>query len=241
LAQAFLVVLAFAICSHFLFHTMAAGNDNTAQIQQMIEFIKNEANEKASEIAAKGEEEASIDRNKILMAGKDKVREDIRKKTKQLETKNAIAKSTAINKHRLDTIKSRQAALMKIQDGAAEKLRADSSGGDFLTKLILQGMLMLLEDQVQVRCRADDDGTIQGCFADAQDQYAAIISEKSGAEKSCTLTLDESNKLPADKLGGVVLSCQKDSITIDNTVDSRLALVMEQAKPKIRQLLFSRK
>jgi len=218
---------------------MAAGNDNTAQIQQMIEFIKNEANEKASEIAAKGEEEASIDRNKILMAGKDKVREDIRKKTKQLETKNAIAKSTAVNQGRLEKIKSRQAALMKIQDGAAEKLRKESSGGDFLTKLILQGMLMLLEDEVLVRCRAGDDGTIKGCLGAAQSQYSAIIQEKTSASKSCTLTLDTENKLPADKLGGVVLSCQKDSITIDNTVDSRLALVMEQAKPKIRLLLFA--
>lgn len=38
-------------------------------------------------------------------------------------------------------------------------------------------------------------------------------------------------KLSADCLGGVVLACQRGTITIDNTVDSRMGLVLEQATP----------
>lgn len=187
---------------------------------------------------SKGEEEASIDRNKILMAGKDKVRADIQQKAKKFETKAAIAKSTAGNHAKLNKIKARQESLMKIQEEAGSKLTSQSSDKAFLTNLLVQGMLMLLEGDVKVRCRAKDDATVQGCFADAVKRYAEVIQKETGATKSCKLSLDANNKLPADKLGGVVLSCQNDSITIDNTVDSRLELVMEQAKPVIRQLLF---
>jgi V-type H+-transporting ATPase subunit E len=219
---------------------MAAGSDVTKkQIEQMTQFILNEATEKSMEIVSKGEEESSISQHKAKEAGKERIRAEYIKKTKALETANAIAKSTAINKGRLDKIKSRQEALGRIHTEASAKLASESSGKKFLTDLIVQGMLMLLEDNVRVRCRAKDDATVQSCFADAQRQYSAVIQKESGASKNCTLSLDATNKLPAEMLGGVVLSCQNDSITVDNTVDSRLGLVMEQAKPKIRQLLFA--
>jgi len=67
--------------------------------------------------------------------------------------------------------------------------------------------------------------------------------------KTAKLTIDKSNRLApapggqpgASCLGGVVLACQNGNITVDNTIDSRMGLVMEQAKPMIRQLLFSSK
>merc|ERR1712127_233206 len=102
-----------------------------------------------------------------------------------------------------------------------------------------QGMLMLIEDEVAVRCCAKDDAVVQGAFAGAQAEYSRIISEEcNGTTKKASLSLD-STKLAAGSLGGVVLTCQNGSITVDNTIDSRLGLVTEQAKPRIRQLLFN--
>merc|ERR1712039_257606 len=120
---------------------------------------------------------------------------------------------------------------------------------EFLTKLITQGMLMLLEDEVEVRCRASDDALVSSCLAAATEEYKKAIASQTGASKECKLTLDKVQKLPPAPggaggawnscLGGVILACQNGSITIDNTIDSRLSLVLDQAKPTIRKLLFN--
>merc|ERR1712107_964815 len=128
------------------------------------------------------------------------------------------------------------------------KLKDQATMKQFVTKLIVQGLLMLLEDQVEVRCRTCDDALVSSCMSDAAREYTKIIQDP-GAEKECKLSLDKAVKLPAAPapgvhgascLGGVVLACQKGTITIDNTIDSRLGLVMEQAKPTIRELLFTK-
>ena len=41
-------------------------------------------------------------------------------------------------------------------------------------------------------------------------------------------------------IGGVVLSCNNGLITVDNTLDTRMRLVVEQDKPAIRAALFPR-
>merc|ERR1711920_92093 len=114
-----------------------------------------------------------------------------------------------------------------------------SKGNDkaFITKLIVQGALMLLEENVSVRCRDADKATVQGCLQAAAAQYAKGIKDNTGADKKCNLTID-SQALPGSSLGGVILSCQDGKITIDNTIDLRLKLSLEQDKPAIRKLLF---
>jgi V-type H+-transporting ATPase subunit E len=216
------------------------GDDTSSQIDQMKSFILNEAHEKAAEINQQAEEQANIEKFKLVEQGKDKVRATYVRKNKELETKVAIAKSTAINKSRLEKIKKRQEALGRIHESALEALKPKSSDKAFIQKLVVQGLLMLLEDDVLVRCRAKDDAVVESCLGEAAKEYANVIQNQTGAKKAVKLSLekDSSKKLPADGLGGIVLSAQKDTITIDNTLEARLDLVMEQAKPKIRSLLF---
>jgi V-type H+-transporting ATPase subunit E len=226
--------------------------DTQSQIQQMSQFILAEAKDKAEEITTKALQEFSVEKMKIVNQMKDKTRGDYERKTKAIETQMAIARSTAVNQSRLEKIKTRQEVLKKIKDDTekqlVDKLRSEAQSKPFITKLIVQGLLMLLEENVQVRCRAVDDKMVQSCLEDAAAQYSQVVQKETGASRSASLTLDKQNKLPpaptegahgATCIGGVVLACQNGSITIDNTIDSRLNLVMEQAKPTIRQLLFS--
>merc|ERR1711918_98389 len=83
----------------------------------------------------------------------------------------------------------------------------------FLKNLIVQGLLMLLEGQVSIRCRKQDERTVQGVFSGAQQDYAGVIKQETGASKSCTLSMD-SEYLPDSCLGGVMLLCQGGKITI---------------------------
>jgi len=218
----------------------SAAADN--QIKQMISFIVSEAEGKASEIQKKGDEEFSIEVHRIITQEKDRIRGTYERKTKQIETSYAINKSMAINKQRLEKIKARQAVMMKVQEdvkGALQQqLKQDALSKPFVTKLIVQGLLMLLESDVTIRCRQQDTQMISACLNDASSQYAKVIKDETGAVKACKLTIDTKEYLPDTCIGGVMLLCQNNKITIDNTIDLRLRLVMEQDKPAIRSLLF---
>eukprot|EP00930_Biecheleria_cincta_P055480 TRINITY_DN417_c0_g1_i1.p1 TRINITY_DN417_c0_g1~~TRINITY_DN417_c0_g1_i1.p1 ORF type:complete len:262 (+),score=83.86 TRINITY_DN417_c0_g1_i1:76-786(+) len=224
-----------------------------AQIEQMMKFIRSEAEDKKKEIEDKAMQEASVEQLRLVTSAKEKIQQEYARKAKQVETQAAIARSTAINRSRLEKIKARQDMLTKLAEDSkaslAAKLKDPATMKKFVTQLMVQGLLMLLEDKVEVRCRASDDALVSSCMADAAKEYTRIIQTETGAKKECTLSLDKAVKLPAAPaaqghgpscLGGVVLACQNGSITIDNTIDSRLGLVMEQAKPTIRELLFTK-
>merc|ERR1719189_1788500 len=128
---------------------------------------------------------------------------------------------------------------------AKAELQKKGSDPQFITNLITQGLLMLLEKDVKVRCRKEDVAKVQAALKGAEAAYSKVIKAETGKDLTVNLSVDSENLPPAPSsgegascLGGVVLICANGKITIDNTIDSRLALVMEQAKPKIRNLLF---
>merc|ERR1712216_985879 len=124
------------------------------------------------------------------------------------------------------------------KDFLVQELKTDAKAKPFITKLIVQGALMLLEDFVVVRCRACDDALVSGCLAEASAEYAKVVKVETGATKTVTLSLDKAKKLPpAPGTNSHGPTCLGGAITVDNTIDSRLELVMDQAKPTIRQLL----
>jgi V-type H+-transporting ATPase subunit E len=227
--------------------------ETKSQIDQMTQFIINEAKDRAEEITTKALQEFSVEKLKVVNSTKEKIRQEYVRKAKQIETQKAIERSTEINKSRLEKIKTRQEMLAKLKEDSKVELASALSGQakskEFTTKLIVQGLLMLLEDEVLVRCRAIDDSMVQGCLQDAAAQYSKVVKDSTGASKTCKISLDTATKLApppenaqhgASCLGGVVLACQSGTITIDNTIDSRLGLVLEQAKPTIRKYLFER-
>merc|ERR1711871_500638 len=134
------------------------------------------------------------------MGTKDKGRQDMMKKQKQVETQLAIAKSTAINRSRLEKIKCRRETLAKVAEEAKvalkQQLSNQAASQQFVTKLIVQGLLMLLEDDVQVVCKASDDALVAACINAAAQQYSEVIKKETGASKSVKVTLDRVNKLP---------------------------------------------
>mmetsp|Transcript_50340 Transcript_50340/g.155617 ORF Transcript_50340/g.155617 Transcript_50340/m.155617 type:complete len:233 (-) Transcript_50340:162-860(-) len=230
----------------------SSSKETQNQIVQMAQFILNEAKDKAEEISAKALQEFSVEKLKVVNQTKEKIEQEYARKTKQIETKQAIARSTAINRSRLEKIKGRQDVISKIADetksSLVQELKSEANMKAFITKLIVQGMLMLLEDEVQVRCRSCDEAVVKTCLEPAMEEYSKVIQKETGSTKTCKLFIDTAVRLPEAPsgangpscLGGVVLACQNGSITVDNTIDSRLGLVLEQAKPKIRSLLFSK-
>jgi V-type H+-transporting ATPase subunit E len=209
-----------------------------AKVSSIEAIIKNEGDAKAAEIEAHGEAEFKAEVLKIVTDQKEKILANFARKKKTVESNYAIAKSTAINKGRLEKVKARQEAVSQISEDCKGQLSKACSDKGFITKLIVQGALMLLEPAVDVRCREKDVQVVESVLADASALYAKQIQTQSGAQKQCKFTVVKGNYIPATSLGGVCLACHEGKITIDNTIDLRLKLVIEQDKPAIRQLLF---
>eukprot|EP00439_Symbiodinium_sp_Y106_P049864 s105_g6.t1 len=117
----------------------------------------------------------------------------------------------AINKQRLEKIKARQEVMHKVSADAqeaitkepevgwahavtrlvrerAQELQKADVGKKFITQLLLQGMLMLLESEVVVKCRQADQAVVQQCLKDMQ----VLL-----ARQACKLTIDTSFLPPA--------------------------------------------
>lgn len=216
--------------------------DAQRQIQQMVNFILNEAKDKAEEIDAKAMEDFNIEKLKLIQQMKDKVRKEYTLKAKKIETQRSIQRSTAINKSRLRTIEERNNLLMNTVDIVKESLAQTVKKGDkykkIVTDLIVQGALMLLEAEVTVVCRKEDVALVKSVLGEAEKAYASEIkNQASGAVKQVKLVIDESKPL-VNKIGGVILQTAGGSIRVDNTLDTRLDLLVEKDKPTIRKILF---
>jgi len=113
------------------------------QIQQMVNFILNEAKDKAEEIDAKTLEDFNIEKLKQAQQMKDKIRIDIDKRKKLAATQLAIARSTQINQSRLQKIEARQQALGELNKICEAELknivRDRSKYQQLLIQLIVQG------------------------------------------------------------------------------------------------------
>merc|ERR1712032_1046004 len=165
----------------------------------------------------------------------------------------AKKKSTQVNDNRKKETELMTDLFQQCFKSAAEKLRSDDGDkAELLTNLILQGLLLLCESDVKVRCLPGDRATIEGQAQTIQELYSKKIKEVTkthaekegkdspGVDKEVTLTLSENTLDPEEHIGGVILECLDGKVTINNTLAARLELVQEKAKPVIRkEILFN--
>lgn len=212
-----------------------------AQVNQMVNFILKEARDTAEGLTGKANEDFNIEKLKLVQSMKDEIRADYNKKKKGVETKQAIERSTAINKARLKKIEARQQCIEKLGTEVADKLKevskAEAKYKQILVDLIVQGSLKLMEEDITVKCRAADAAIVRGVLDQASQAFTKVVAKVAQVNAKLKLTMDKEN-LPATCLGGVVLSCQGGSISVDNTLDTRMKLCMDNDKPMLRQMLF---
>jgi V-type H+-transporting ATPase subunit E len=217
------------------------------QLENMVKFIIKEAEEKAEEIAAKAEEEFTIEKAKRVQAQKLKIMKDFERKEKQVEVQKKIAFSNEVNKSRLRILKAQEDGVQLVLAKAKVRLAEISKPGqkyqDLLKKLILEGMLRIDEPRVQVRCRPEDRKMVEEVLPQCQQDYA------NRTKKQCQLSIDTAHPLPsgpqpgqpehqATCSGGVILTALEDRIVCNNTLDVRLNYAFEGALPEIRRQLF---
>lgn len=222
--------------------------DVSRQIQQMVRFIRQEAEEKANEISVSAEEEFNIEKLQLVEAEKRKIRQEYERKEKQVEVRRKIEYSMQLNASRIKVLQAQDDLVNSMKDAAAKEL-LDVAGhhhtyGHLLKDLIVQGLVRLKEPAVLLRCREEDLELVDAILDNAKHEYA----EKAGVHAP-EIIVDNDVYLPSAPShghtheqfcsGGVVLASRDGKIVYENTLDARLDVVFRKKLPEIRKLLFS--
>lgn len=160
-----------------------------------------------------------------------------------------IQRSKTQNKERITRMKLTNELVESIQNAAgvqmAERLaNNESEYSTLLHKLLVQGLIKLIEPKVTLRCRQSDVGLMSGVIDDAVAEYKeAMLSQVKALEGKddipCVVTVDDKNFLPEFNsddptnscLGGFVMYARKNRIVCSQKLDDRLALTFQQSIP----------
>ena len=213
------------------------------QIRQMVNFILQEAHEKANEIRVKTEHDFNLEKQTLVHEAKLAIQEEFAKKEKDREIQERIARSAEIGECNVKKMKMRDELLQTLLSEGGSKCSVVARGQNYphlLQKLIVQGLIKIEENDVTVYCRNEDIATVESILPDAIKEYVEIMERESGIKLSPKVTLnsDRSKDVKEDSHGGVILTAVGGKIDCDNTMSARLGLVYEELLPSIRATLF---
>ncbi|KAF5179063.1 V-type proton atpase subunit e [Thalictrum thalictroides] len=222
--------------------------DVSKQIQQMVRFIRQEAEEKANEITVSAEEEFNIEKLQLVEAEKKKIRQEYERKEKQVDVRKKIEYSMQLNASRIKVLQAQDDLVNSMKEAAAKELLLVSKDHHkykkLLKELIVQSLLRLKEPAVLLRCRKSDLELVESVLHSAKHEYA----EKAKVH-SPEILVDTQVYLPPPSTdseshgphcsGGVVLASRDGKIVLENTLDARLDVVFRKKLPEIRKQLFA--
>jgi len=155
----------------------------------MVQFIKQEANEKAREIAIATEEEFNIEKLSMVDGEKIKIAKEYERKETTVDTAKKIEASTGRNAMRLKVLSARAQAMETVVEEARAKLAETSADAGryrtLMTALIVQGARKLGDARAMpgVRCGGGARGGGGGGGGDARDDgdVGRVVESAGGA------------------------------------------------------------
>ncbi|KAL1324201.1 V-type proton ATPase subunit E2-like [Arachis ipaensis] len=225
--------------------------DVSKQIQQMIKFIRQEAEEKANEISVTAEEEFNIEKLQLLEAEKKKIKQEYERKSKQIDVRRKIEYSMQLNASRIKVLQAQDDTVNAMKEASRKALSRLANDKKVYRKLlrdlILQGLVRMREPSVIIRCRESDKKLIESLIEECKKDYM----DKMRLQQPPKITIDERVYLPpppkngngADSLepfcnGGVVMASEDGKIVLENTLDARLDVIFRHKLPEIRKRLL---
>ncbi|KAK8593078.1 hypothetical protein V6N13_043307 [Hibiscus sabdariffa] len=229
--------------------------DVSKQIQQMVRFIRQEAEEKANEISVSAEEEFNIEKLQLVEAEKKKIRQEYEKKEKQVEIRKKIEYSMQLNASRIKVLQAQDDVVNEMKGSASKDLLNVSHDHHvykrLLKDLIVQSLVRLKEPAVLLRCRKEDLHLVESVLDSAKDEYTSKVNVHPPE-----IFVDDVHLPPGPShhhgffhhhhaeahgpfcSGGVVIASQDGKIVCENTLDARLDVAFSKKLPEIRKWLF---
>ncbi|CAF1321871.1 unnamed protein product [Adineta steineri] len=133
----------------------------------------------------------------------------------QIELQRKIHHSNLTDASRLAILKARDDYVQTLKEEGRKQLliltQDRSKYKTILANLTAQGLFLLMEKDVTIRCRRNDH---------------------------LHITIDEKNFLPDDSAGSVELYAMGGKIKVSNTTEARFSMIFNQILPEIREKLF---
>jgi len=220
------------------------------QISQMVAFIKQEAREKAEEIAVKAESDFMAEKLTLQTQAGIQIREEFEKRKKDMMTEKKIQKSKKLNDIKFATMRKRDGKMKQLKDDVTVNLAdvcKNPKYPDLIRFLLIQGLMTINEPKVSIQCRQEDVDIVEKQLDAAVAGFQQVLQEAAGVVVPCQVSIDKQNWLPpaprkdrpgVSCCGGVLLSARKGKIVCRNTLDHRLELGFQTLKPLIRGMLF---
>ena len=167
-----------------------------------------------------------------------------------------IERSKSQNATRIEKMK----AINEITDSLKAELKKDfneqmkqnkNAYKELLKKLMIQGLIKMMEASIVIRCREADKEMIQGILNESIATYRQMIVEqvvkfkgKEASEIPCKVKIDEKflesveNNEQSGCYGGFKMFAKKGRIVLSQTIDDRIDLCFQAAIPAIRYMLF---
>jgi V-type H+-transporting ATPase subunit E len=157
-------------------------------------MMRQEAHEKAFEIHMFGQRIFEKERDKLVEKGTDNLNREFRDKLNQLNVDQKVEISGKINETRLKRMKKRNDCVEELRTLASAKLAASFASNatvyrEVLKKLIIQGMIKLLEDEVDIRVRKEDFTVANSLVPECEKEFTKIMLEKTTRHYETKLTL----------------------------------------------------
>ena len=164
-----------------------------------VNFILQEAHEKANEIRVKTEHDFNLEKQTIVHQAKTKVNEEFVRKERDRAVQQRISRSNAITESRNKKMFARDAMLQEFMKDATSRIDAITKRPKYpklLKDLVVQGVRKLdNEVVVMVHCRPEDVGLMEKIIPEAE-------QELKGKKKGISIKLSPKN-LPSEIIPNV--------------------------------------
>tara|TARA_B100001540_G_scaffold236214_1_gene210572 strand:- start:229 stop:1119 length:891 start_codon:yes stop_codon:yes gene_type:complete len=235
-------LLSFFLCPETARKRVVTKMDDTEvqkQINQMVEFIKQEAEEKANEIRVAAEEEFNIEKLQMVEVEKQKIKREYERKESLVSVKKKIERSTTGNAARIKVLIARDRMMEEVLNTAREKLGDVSKSPQYkqlLAGLIAQGAKKLQDSNCTIRCRKQDENVCKEAIALATERVHGLQPTLDARES--LPPAPEISKDGKSCVGGVLVISSNGKTTCDNTLDARVRNTFEALMPRIRADIF---
>ena len=205
-----------------------AGSQSSKQIQQMVNFILQEAHEKANEIQVRSDHDYELEVQTGVKNGKQKINEEMEQKGRDREIEDRISRSKSITEARTEKMEAREKLMNQLKTDIVSRIQDYNSNVSYATllkNLMIQAFQTLYnESNVEVICRQSDEGTVKGELNKAVEEFNNMVGPDKKYKTKISAQFSSRNFLPAEPIlgtpsgPGLVVIAQGGAIVCDNTL-----------------------
>ncbi len=149
-------------------------------LKSMIQFIQNHGNERVATINKQSEDEFTVQKENYIAEEKERIAADVKERLRKDEITLKIERSKNDNKLRIERMKTTNELIIKLYKESRVKIVQKQKESpevykELVKNLIIQGLIKLMEPEVNIRCKKSDEKVVQSVLESASAEYKRLL------------------------------------------------------------------